>query len=42
MIKDVIQLLEDFELENKDHIYPSDLEGFKKWVSDHKDRKVKD
>ncbi|WP_028122632.1 MarR family winged helix-turn-helix transcriptional regulator [Epilithonimonas tenax] len=42
MIKDVIQLLEDFELENKDHIYPSDVEGFKKWISDQKDRKLKE
>ncbi|RNA62991.1 MarR family transcriptional regulator [Chryseobacterium nematophagum] len=32
IIKDIFGLLEKFELENKDNIYSSDIEGFKKWL----------
>lgn len=34
IIKDVIQLVEDFDSENKNQVYSSDLEGFKKWIVD--------
>ena len=32
LIKDVIQLVEDFEFQNKEQMYNSDLEGFKNWI----------
>lgn len=34
LLKDVIQLLENFDLENENNIYTSDIEGFKNWISD--------
>jgi len=34
LVKNVIQLLEDFDLQNKNQIYTSDIEGFKNWISD--------
>ncbi|PIF46664.1 DNA-binding MarR family transcriptional regulator [Chryseobacterium sp. 52] len=34
IVKDVVQLLEEFELENKAKSYPSDIEGFKAWICD--------
>lgn len=36
IIKDVIQLVEDFDSQNKNQIYSSDLEGFKNWIIDDK------
>jgi len=36
IIKDVIQLIEDFDSENNDQRYSSDLEGFKNWIIDGK------
>ena len=36
IIKDVIQLVEDFDSENKNQVYSSDLEGFKNWIIDGK------
>ena len=35
LLKDVIDLLEKFDSENKDATYPSNLKGFKTWISDH-------
>ena len=34
LIKDVIDLVEDFDYENKNQIYSSNIEGFKKWILD--------
>lgn len=34
LIKDVIDLVEDFDSENKDQVYSSNIEGFKKWILD--------
>lgn len=45
LIKDVIQLVEDFEFQNKDQLYSSDVEGFKNWIYDGKlntDKRVSD
>lgn len=36
LIKDVIGLVEDFDIENKHQVYSSDIEGFKKWIIDGK------
>lgn len=36
IIKDVIKLVEDFDSENKNQAYSSDLEGFKNWIIDGK------
>lgn len=36
IIKDVIQLVEDFDSDNKEQIYSSDIEGFKNWITDEK------
>ncbi|AZA49836.1 MarR family transcriptional regulator [Chryseobacterium carnipullorum] len=33
VVKDVIRLLEEFDEENKMNSYPSDVEGFKAWLS---------
>lgn len=35
LIKDVIQLVEEFERDNNSDGYPKDIKGFKKWVSDN-------
>ncbi|MPS64721.1 MAG: MarR family transcriptional regulator [Chryseobacterium sp.] len=32
IVKDVLNLLEKFEIENESHVYSSDIEGFKKWL----------
>ena len=34
LIKDMIQLLEDFDIQNKNQIYSTDIKGFKNWISD--------
>jgi DNA-binding MarR family transcriptional regulator len=34
LVKDVIELLGKFNSENRNEIYPSTIEGFKRWVSD--------
>ncbi|MCD9855709.1 MarR family winged helix-turn-helix transcriptional regulator [Epilithonimonas sp. JDS] len=34
LVKNVIQLLEDFDLQNKNQTYTSNIEGFKNWISD--------
>ena len=36
LIKDVIQLVEDFEFQNKEQLYSSDVEGFKEWIHNGK------
>ena len=33
LIKQVLDLMEDFEFENKDSIYSSDIDGFKNWIT---------
>ena len=38
IVKDIIQLVEEFDLDNKDQIYSSDVEGFKSWIFDQKKR----
>lgn len=35
LLKDVVQLLEQFDTENTPTGHPSTIEGFKKWISDH-------
>ncbi|WP_379963788.1 MarR family winged helix-turn-helix transcriptional regulator [Epilithonimonas sp. UC225_85] len=42
LIKDIIQLMEDFDSDNKNKIYSSDLEGFKDWIVDEKINNKKD
>lgn len=34
LIKDLINLLETFDSENKNQVYSSDIEGFKNWIAD--------
>ncbi|MDQ0595091.1 DNA-binding MarR family transcriptional regulator [Chryseobacterium ginsenosidimutans] len=36
IIKDVVQLLEKFESDNKSTVYSEDIEGFKAWIYDQK------
>ena len=36
LIKDVIQLIEDFDQQNTNQLYSSDIEGFKNWIADSK------
>lgn len=40
LAKDVIQLLEQFDSENKKLQYTSDIEGFKTWVQHHQNKKT--
>ncbi|MBO6183588.1 MAG: winged helix DNA-binding protein [Chryseobacterium sp.] len=40
LAKDVIQLLEQFDSENKKLQYTSDIEGFKAWVQHHQNKKT--
>ncbi len=35
LIKQVLDLIEDFEFENKESVYSSDIDGFKNWIADH-------
>lgn len=39
LIKEVIELLEQFESENKANSYPSDIDGFKMWISHNESQK---
>lgn len=32
LLKDVLNLLEDFEIERNSELYPNDLDGLKKWI----------
>ncbi|MCT2406433.1 MarR family transcriptional regulator [Chryseobacterium antibioticum] len=41
IVKDVIQLLEEFEGENKMNSYPSDVDGFKAWLCEKESHAVK-
>ena len=34
LIKNILELVEDFEFENQDELYDSDIDGFKKWIAD--------
>lgn len=42
IVKDVLNLLEKFELENNMNDYPSDIEGFKSWLCATESGKVKE
>lgn len=39
LAKDVIQLLEQFDSENTNSQYTSDIEGFKNWIQHHQNKK---
>lgn len=37
LLKNILELVEDFEFENQDEHYDSDINGFKKWIVDSAD-----
>jgi len=42
IIKDALALLEEFNLKNKNSSYPSNIDGFKSWISDQQSLKTAD